>query len=375
MDAWTQSALERLVAAGLVSIVRTDAQLVVTHCTGPAVGAGAIGQPLGIAVSALFGMEDALTDLRAGARGGRVVLTSVAVQEAAGPGERRDYVAIHDTATDGIVLLVTPTFAHDSYLVELEQTDRRSQQLRAQVAAQAEVISKANAALKRVNVDLVNFTRLISHDLKAPMRAISYTAEDLGAALAKSGDRGQLEALSDLREQSSRLSRMVTDLLAYSRLDVKTEALVSVDTYGLMAEVARSLPRPSGLELALGGEWPKITTARVLLDVVMRNLLDNAIKHHDRPRGLISIEAETSGAELVLSFVDDGPGIPQKYRAAVLQPFAKAGSDDAHSSGLGLTMVHKIMVEVGGRLEITDREDEIRGVRVVVFWPLTIKAF
>ncbi len=368
-----EAMLEVLLGQGLMSLVQADAELNIVAMHGAAAAQLPKGSGLCDALPVLYGLDDAIRALHDGNQG-RLVLTNVAMISEAGASERQDFVVLPDPATGGYVLSITPSLANDDLTVELEQNLRKKLQLESRVAAQARAIEATNAALKRTNDDLVDFTRMISHDLKAPMRAIRYSAEDIGSALAGTEDETQLVALDELRQQSVRLSRMVTDLLVYSRLGDKLAAVATVDTDALVREVAASIPRPAGLQLDISGTWPVLTTVEVLLDVVLRNLIDNAVKHHDRETGLISVAASSTEAALEIVVSDDGPGIPEDYRQAILRPFVKINKDQHDTSGLGLSMVDKVISEIGGRLEIGDRPDGQRGARAKVLWPLTIVA-
>jgi signal transduction histidine kinase len=231
----------------------------------------------------------------------------------------------------------------------------------------------ANEALARTNADLVDFTRIVSHDLKAPMRAIRYSTEDIEQAMQEDDAAAQATALEDLRFQTIRLARLVSDLLAYSRLDDKAEADTEFDTRQLLGAIVSSLPRPAGLEIDIVGEWPSLRTAEPLPDLVLRNLIDNAIKHHDTGIGTIEVRGTLDDQALTVGVVDDGPGIPERHRAAVLAPFAKLATGQDLGSGLGLAMVDKVLRNRGGRIEVGDRLDGARGARIVVIWPLTIQ--
>lgn len=372
-DAGGDGMLALLVDQGLISLVRAGADFTISSVRGRGAGDIAPGSKLCEAVPALFGLEAALEDLHR-QPGQRYAITNVSLIDDAGASERQDFVVVADPATSGYVLSITPSFANDDLTVELEQNLRIRLQLETRVAAQARAIDATNEALRRTNADLVNFTRMISHDLKAPMRAIRYSAEDISEALADTDDEVQLVALDELRLQSVRLSQMVTDLLSYSRLGDKDLAVSAVDTDALVHEVVRSLPRPDGFVVDVIGEWPVIETTGVLLDVVLRNLIDNAIKHHDREDGRVTIEATTGATTLDIVIWDDGPGIPERYREAVLRPFRKVKKDQYEASGLGLTMVDKVISDVGGRLELGARPGGGRGARIAVAWPLTIAA-
>lgn len=355
---------------GVISLVHADAQLRTVAVHGRATGDIPIAAPLCDAVPALFGLEAALRELHE-TPGAQLALTNVSVVDADGTSKRQDYVVLPDPSTGGYLLSIMPSLANDELTVELEQNLRQKLHLETRVAAQARAIETTNAALKRTNEDLINFTRMISHDLKAPMRAIRYSAEDIGAALAESEDELQQIAVDELRQQAVRLSQMVTDLLTYSRLGDKSMAVATVDTAELVAEVVSSMPQHPGLAIEVSGTWPVVTTVGVLLDVVLRNLIDNAIKHHDRETGEIAVQARSLEDALEIVITDDGPGIPEDYQQAVLRPFVKVKKDQYEASGLGLSMVDKVISDLGGRLELGDRPDGERGTRIVVLWPLT----
>jgi signal transduction histidine kinase len=231
----------------------------------------------------------------------------------------------------------------------------------------------ANDALARTNADLVDFTRIVSHGLKAPMRAIRYSTEDIEQAINERDAEGQAAALDELRFQTVRLSRLVSDLPPYSRLDDKAEADVEVETRDLVGAIVASLPRPEGLEIIVKGNWPRARTAEALLDLVIRNLLDNAIKHHDTGVGAVELLGSMDEVALTIVVVDDGPGIPERHRAAVLEPFAKLATGRDPGSGLGLAMVAKVLANRGGRIEVEGRLDAKRGTRITVTWPLTVQ--
>lgn len=372
-DAGGDGMLALLLEQGLISLVRAEADFTISAVHGRVASDVATSAKLCEAVPVLFGLEAALEELHR-QPGARYAMTNVSVIDDANAGERCDFVVVADPASGGYVLSITPSLANDDLTVELEQNLRIRLQLETRVAAQARAIDVTNEALRRTNADLVNFTRMISHDLKAPMRAIRYSAEDISEALADTDDEVQIVALDELRQQSVRLSQMVTDLLSYSRLGDKDTAVSCVDTDALVREVVRSLPRPDGFDVDVTGEWPVIRTTGVLLDVVLRNLIDNAIKHHDRKDGRVTVEARPGATTLEIAISDDGPGIPERYREAVLRPFRKVKKDQHEASGLGLTMVEKVIGDVGGRLELGERADGGRGARIAVSWPLTIAA-
>ena len=182
------------------------------------------------------------------------------------------------------------------------------------------------------------------------MRANRHPPEDLQQAIDERDAEGQAAALDELRFQTIRLSRLVSDLLAYSRLDDKAE--VEVDTRDLVGAIVASLPRPEGLEIIVNGNWPRARTAEPLLDLVIRNLLNNAIKQHDTGVGAVELLGSVDETALTIVVVDDGPSIPERHRVAVLESFAKLATGRDPGSGLGLAVVAKVLGNRGGRIEV-----------------------
>ena len=151
------------------------------------------------------------------------------------------------------------------------------------------------------------------------------------------------------------MTRMLTGLLEYSRFSRRGEALETVDTAALVREVVSSLARPPAMAIEVAGSWPKLVTLAQPLDIVLRNLLDNAVKHHDRGEGTIVVEGVARSEDLLIRVRDDGPGIPPHWQTAVFEPFRMISEDlgEAHEdrgAGLGLTLVKKIAESVGGSI-------------------------
>lgn len=364
--------LSALVSAGLLAVVRADDDLKVIDASGEASAGITAGLPLCDQIPALVGLEDQIQSLKS-SPGRRVEMPNVSVVSAAEAAVRRDISVIFDRAGRCFIVAIMPSLANNALALEREQSLRQKYLLEQAIADQTRAVMAANDALARTNADLVDFTRIVSHDLKAPMRAIRYSTEDIEQAINERDAEGQAAALDELRFQTLRLSRLVSDLLAYSRLDDKAEADVEVETRDLVGAIVASLPRPEGLEIIVKGNWPRARTAEPLLDLVIRNLLDNAVKHHDTGVGAVELLAFVDEAALTIIVVDDGPGIPERHRAAVLEPFAKLATGRDPGSGLGLAMVAKVLGNRGGRIEVEGRRDGRRGTRITVSWPLTIQ--
>lgn len=253
-----------------------------------------------------------------------------------------------------------------------------SKQMRARLMAEAELarksheLARANAELARINQDLEDFAAVISHDLKSPLRALRYAAEDMSQLV----DRGELaearNRLTEIGERAQRMNEMMTALLDYASVGRKSEVAEPVDTRRIAEEVVRSLAIPKGFVIEITGRWPRVTTPAAALDLVLRNLVQNAIMHHDRSDGRITVAAADANKTFTISVSDDGPGITPEHHAAILLLF-RTLKQRPGSTGMGLAFVNRTLATIGGRLEIQSDPARQRGATFRLVWPKCVE--
>jgi signal transduction histidine kinase len=117
--------------------------------------------------------------------------------------------------------------------------------------------------------------------------------------------------------------------------------------------------------------WPTLETLRAPLDLVLRNLIDNAVKHHDREDGLVRVAGSEGASDFEISISDDGPGIATKHCEAILLPFRKL-AEHTDGQGMGLAVVSRTLELLGGRLAVLSCPHGGRGATFRVTWPKTI---
>lgn len=111
----------------------------------------------------------------------------------------------------------------------------------------------------------------------------------------------------------------------------------------------------------------------VPFDVVLRNLIENAVKHHDRADGTVTVTATPARDHLRVSVADDGAGIPTEWQEAIFEPFKRVSDEpSSESSGIGLALVRRTIETIGGRIEVRSDPAARRGTEFVVTWPLHI---
>ena len=224
------------------------------------------------------------------------------------------------------------------------------------------------AELERSNQELATFAYVASHDLRSPLRGISqlaeWIAEDMGGDLPA-------EVANHIRLMRNRVERMeglLDDLLTYSRVGRIEGDLIRVDVAELARQTFDFAAPPPGFTLELGENLPTFVTLATPFTQVLRNLVGNAIKHHDRDHGVVRVTAEEGGRGFVFSVSDDGPGIPPEFHEKVFGLFQTLRSrDQVEGSGMGLAIVKKTVEIYGGRVSL--ESDGKRGTTFRFTWP------
>jgi PAS domain S-box-containing protein len=205
--------------------------------------------------------------------------------------------------------------------------------------------------LLRSNKDLEQFAYVASHDLKAPLRAIELLVQWIVEGLAGYDVNSVQENLALLGKRTTRLNRLLDDLLAYSRAGRKVGANRMTDTHALVLDIVQMLNPPATTAVSIDGQLPKYRTHQAPLEQVLRNLISNAIKHHPGPEGRIVVSCKEEGDRYVYAIEDDGEGIPQQYAERVFEMFQTLKPrDQVEGSGMGLAIVNRIVQWQGGRV-------------------------
>jgi PAS domain S-box-containing protein len=229
---------------------------------------------------------------------------------------------------------------------------------------------QGEAAILRANADLEEFAYIVSHDLRTPLRAIdnlvAWIEEDLGDHRPRDVARN----LHRLRLRVRRMENMIRDVFEYSRIGRTRAAVETVDLQRLIRTVLDDLDAPSfSFEVAVG--TIVLETARTPLETVLRNLLGNAVKHHDRGAGRIDVEAHVEGAYCAITVTDDGPGIAPQDHARIFKLFQTLAPASGESiGGIGLAVVKKWVEAVGGRIDVVSPVRDGRGASFILRWPM-----
>ena len=354
-----------LAARGVYGLVWLDGELIVRGRFGSIADFVEVGAPVTQSVLAVIGLED---DIKALNPKDGLRLPNVAMITPAGPGPRLNYLFYRFEAEDHYMMVLSHVGSDPSLEVELSREIRARLMAEADASAKSVELARTNAELTAANSNLEQFAAIVSHDLKAPMRALRYMADDIEAAVAAADGETARAKLAELRRQTRRLSSMLSTLLHYSSAGLKREAIETIDTLALVNEIVHSLPH-NGIKVEIAGDWPQLATFAAPLDLALRNLIDNTIKHHDRAQGRLSISCKDAGDDLEITVADDGPGIVPEHHQSVFLPFRTLTGNGA---GMGLAIVQKMVDAVGGAVTLTSNAAERRGTTFKIRWPKRI---
>lgn len=240
---------------------------------------------------------------------------------------------------------------------EFEQAETKLQARADELMRLTAVLAQTNAVLESRNRELEQFAYVASHDLKAPLRAISNLSEWLEEDLAGQLPVENKQQMQLLRGRVLRMEALINGLLEYSRVGRSRVELEEVSVHDLLIEIIDSLAPPDSFSIEIAPNMPTFTTKRVLLRQVFANLIGNAFKHHPHSHGHIQISVQDQGTHYEFGVADDGVGIAPEYHNKVFVMFQTLEARDTkESTGIGLSIVKKVVETEGGTIRLESQE-------------------
>ncbi|MEO1627507.1 MAG: PAS domain S-box protein, partial [Bacteroidota bacterium] len=211
--------------------------------------------------------------------------------------------------------------------------------------------------LEEVNQELKDFAYVVSHDLKAPLRAIGslshWISEDYKDVLDQSG-RQQLDLLVN---RVNRMHNFIEGILEYSRIGRIKIDKEKVALGKMVDEICDTLDVPDSFDIAMKEPLPIIFAERIRMEQLFQNLISNAIKYNDKAKGQLRIGYLDIGEYHQFRLADNGPGIEEKYHEKIFQIFQTLQARDKfESTGIGLTIVKRIVQHYGGKIKVTSSQ-------------------
>jgi two-component system sensor histidine kinase KdpD len=291
-------------------------------------------------------------------------ISSVAIELGAVEGDERRLAFPLRDGTRRLGTLVVSAEAGENALRRLQERIVPALEALLSAALEREALlgdAVETAALRRADVVKTALLRAVSHDLRSPLTAIA-TAGDAVASRSLSAPE-RLEMAGVIQQETSRLSRLVDNLLDLSRLEagVAEPQVKWVDVDELIHAALHEISAPEqAFAVTIDRELPLVKADPVQLERAFVNVLENALRHAGehpvsvRARAVRSLDAQqgVTGDRLIVRVVDRGPGIPPAQLERVFEPFYRAGTAQSghRGSGLGLAIARGFIEANGGRL-------------------------
>lgn len=233
--------------------------------------------------------------------------------------------------------VVTHVIEYTRDVTERKLAERRQQQLLSDI--------------EHVNHELKDFAYIVSHDLKAPLRSIGSLANWITADYADKFDEEGKEQMGLITLRVKRMHALIEGVLQYSRVGRIKEEKVEIDLNELLKEVIDMLAPPEHIQISVENELPVILSEKTRVRQIFQNLLSNAIKYMDKHQGKIKVGYSDDHEYWRFSVSDNGPGIEERYFEKIFQLFQTLKPiDESESTGIGLTIVKKIIDMYGGKI-------------------------
>lgn len=230
-------------------------------------------------------------------------------------------------------------------------------------SAITDVTEQINKISSRLS-ELIESQRLlvnsVSHELRTPLARIKFSLSFL--------PEDQKETKDSIHEDLDELDDMVEEMLSYARLESESYSYAKskVDVYALLVGLVEKVGKVCDLKIELQGSRESfINGNKKYLDRCFQNLILNADKYAN---GHLKISIAKVGQQLILSFEDNGPGIPQTLQEKIFEPFNRGLHEGASKGyGLGLAIVRKVAVFHGGQCNLDGNYNE--GARFIITLP------
>ncbi|MFV7234338.1 PAS domain S-box protein [Flavobacterium sp. ZB4R12] len=220
-----------------------------------------------------------------------------------------------------------------------------------------ENLNNALANLEKKNKELDQYAYIVSHDLKAPLRAINNLSEWIVEDMPEMPDAVSAN-FELLRGRIQRMENLINGVLEYSRIGRTEIEKETTDLKKMLNQIIDFVVPIEGFEISIADNMPIIETEKILLQQVFSNLISNSVKYNDKPIGKIECLYESLPDFHQFTVKDNGSGIAEEYHKKVFEVFQTIEArDKKESTGIGLSIVKKIIEEKGGSISIESEND------------------
>jgi signal transduction histidine kinase len=251
------------------------------------------------------------------------------------------------------------SFGKEDYIIAVTRDITERKQAEENRARLIQELKSTNKRVESINQELKDFAYVVSHDLKAPLRGIRTLADWLSTDFADKLDENGKEQMNLLLVRVERMHSLINGVLQYSRVGRVKEEETQVNLNELITDVIDMVAAPENMTITVENELPVLGCEKTAIVQVFQNLLSNAVKYIDKPKGQIQIGCVEETDFWKFSVTDNGPGIEEKHFERIFRIFQTLSPrDELESTGIGLTVVKKILELHGGRVWVESKMGE-----------------
>ncbi len=223
--------------------------------------------------------------------------------------------------------------------------------------------------LEKINAELDQFAYVVSHDLKAPLRAINNLSEWIEEDISHLLEGDTKEQFKMLRGRVHRMESLINGILSYSRAGRIKTAKERFLIKTLVDELCDTLNVTGATKFVIDGDQSlELVSEKITLGQILQNLISNGIKYNNKPEVVITIGWTELDSKVEFYVKDNGPGINTEFHEKIFVIFQTLQSrDEIESTGVGLAIVKKIVDEKGGTIRIKSTMGE--GTTFFFSWP------
>ena len=214
-----------------------------------------------------------------------------------------------------------------------------------------------SAILQQQKKELDNYAQLISHELKTPLRNISdiliWIREELAHPISSENSINSIELLENKVE---RMELLLIKLEQYKNISPSSFKKNKINLNTIAKKVIAKLQVPSHIKVEIKNKLPTLFADEIMLEKVFEILIQNALDHIDKEKGLILLACETTEEDYLFSIKDNGIGIKTKYHEKIFEMFQTIDSNN--STGIGLSIVKKIISYYNGEVKVESKTNK-----------------
>lgn len=262
------------------------------------------------------------------------------------------FKAVYVKFQDGVIICFDDITDRKNAEIEVQQLNS---ELEKRIIDRTQHAVLNNEKLKKKNEELDKFAYLISHDLKAPLKAIKPLANFIKEDYKnKPLDEEGLNLVSMIQEKVNLMDDLISGVLESARTEAKAKELIDVNL--LVNEVIDNFSPSSKIQFYIQKNLPKVICHKLSLIRIFQNLIGNAIKYIDKPHGIIKIGSTMYENQYQFCIEDNGIGIKECDQKKIFDEFQILHNNPAiESSGLGLAIVKKLVEENKGKIWVASK--------------------